>query len=297
MREVCRASFQLADSNLEEGTFRGYASVFNTPIDAYVPTVIHPGAFTKTLQENARRVRILWQHNDNEPIGLPVSMEENAIGLEVVGRISKTVRGLDCLTLMRDKVVTDLSIGFDMVKSDMEEREGQPPLRHGREVRLWEFSPVTWGANAPAQITEVNGRAHVAGLSDAAFIQCFLDRIRDHQDADEAARLLLAPLQFYRNGQLKTPGAQAHIREIIGQLEVLAADTAEPPADKPADPPPPSDPPAESAPSDGGEAPAGEAAGGEAEQQAAAALTDSRLTALRLAKLDMARVALARLAA
>jgi hypothetical protein len=197
VRETFQSTFQLANSNLEERTFRGYASVFNTPVDTWMPTVIEPGAFTKTLQENASRVRILYQHDTRELIGKPLSMRETAIGLEVEGKISKTVRGDEVLELMRDEVATDLSIGFDCVKVEIEERDGMLPLRHVKEVKLFEFSVVTWGANAPAKITECNS----AELTDA------VERMLRHETR-ESVREALARIVTERTS-LTTTGSVA----------------------------------------------------------------------------------------
>ncbi len=167
--EFCRTSFQLGgDEDDKGGTFRGFASVFNTPIDAFMPTVIEPGAFTKTLQENASRVRILLQHDPDRPIGKPLAMNETSLGLEVQGKISDTNDGRDALELMRDGVLTDISIGFDPIKWEIEENGEGEKLRRLKEVRLHEFSLVTWGANAPARVSEVNSAAatQFAGVSD-----------------------------------------------------------------------------------------------------------------------------------
>jgi hypothetical protein len=51
---------QLKTSRATAGamTFEGYASVFNTMIDAYVPTVIEPGAFAATLADVDQRRRL-----------------------------------------------------------------------------------------------------------------------------------------------------------------------------------------------------------------------------------------------
>ena len=156
-----RFSLSVTEASQEAGTFRGIASVFNTVIDTWCPTVIDPGAFTATLADEAqvKRVRVLWQHDADEPIGLPTSMVETAAGLDVAAKISPTSCGNDALILMRDGVITDLSIGFDAVQIRMEERPGMEPLRHIVEARLWEFSLVTWGANAPSQIYQVNSLA------------------------------------------------------------------------------------------------------------------------------------------
>ena len=47
-------------------SFEGYASVYHTMIDAFMPTVIEPGAFTATLanSEHRRRLRLLYGHSE-----------------------------------------------------------------------------------------------------------------------------------------------------------------------------------------------------------------------------------------
>lgn len=141
--------------DLGENEFTGMASVFNVLIDTYVPTKILPGAFKKTLRENKGRIKILSQHNTDDVIGKPVEMYETDDGLFVRGKISDTSVGRDVLTLMRDGVITELSIGFDPVSFRFEEQGGEM-VRLIDEVRLWEFSPVTFGANREAKIMEVN---------------------------------------------------------------------------------------------------------------------------------------------
>ena len=154
--ERCSVGFELHNSDLEEGHFRGMASVFNTMIDTFVPTIIDPGSFKNTLASPERNVLILWQHDDTAPIGTPTEMWETKHGLEIVGKISNTTQGRDALTLMRDGVVTEMSIGFDPVSFRFEEQGKDKDLvRHVDEVRLWEVSLVSFGANPKAKITEV----------------------------------------------------------------------------------------------------------------------------------------------
>ena len=132
--------------------------------------VIHLGAFAKTLQERGARVRVLWQHNRAEPIGKPLLIEEHGRdqlpekvlarapdavgGLFTKTKISETRRGKDALVLIGDGVIDELSIGYDPVKFDFDE-EGKTRIRHLREIRLWEYSPVTWGMNEAAVIVKV----------------------------------------------------------------------------------------------------------------------------------------------
>jgi HK97 family phage prohead protease len=167
-QERCRASFTIQDANPEEGVFRGLASVVNTLIDTWIPTRILPGAFKDTLADEAqrRRVKVLYQHSEFEPIGIPIRMDETAAGLDVEAKVSQTTRGKDTLILMRDKVITDISIGFDPLEWTMVRDAAKPDYveRHISKLRLWEFSPVTFGANRDATILSVNSLADVHGL-------------------------------------------------------------------------------------------------------------------------------------
>lgn len=159
VHEQMSVTFAIHDSDLEAGSFRGMASVFNTLIDTWIPTRILPGAFSKTLQENVKRVKVLYQHNQDWPIGLPTKMEENGDGLLVEAKISPTTMGKDVLQLIRDGVLSELSIGFDPIKFTMIEETIESlrvQVRHISEVRLWEFSPVTFAANSRAGILSVN---------------------------------------------------------------------------------------------------------------------------------------------
>ncbi|BFU90149.1 MAG: hypothetical protein NTAFB01_13360 [Nitrospira sp.] len=152
-----RFSFEIKAVDVEAGTFSGYAAIFNLPDDGMPPDIIVPGAFAKTIQEwgpqGANRIKILALHrSDWLPIGAPTELVEDAKGLSFTGLISKTSLGLDVLTLMRDRVLTEMSIGFDTIKSMPDPGAG---LRYLQEVRLWEISPVTWAMHPMAGITDV----------------------------------------------------------------------------------------------------------------------------------------------
>lgn len=140
--------------------FSGYGSVYGTLIDTYVPTRILPGAFTKTLSEQAHRVKILWQHDASEPIGKPLVLREDARGLFLRAQLSATPRGKDAAELLRDGVLTELSIGFDPVRSTtVDEGPGVGQVRHIHELKLWEISLVTFAANPDARVEQVHARS------------------------------------------------------------------------------------------------------------------------------------------
>lgn len=133
--------------DIEGRTFRGYAATFDQD---QANDIIKKGAFTKTLSERADRVKILWEHRD--PIGKPISMVEDEKGLLVEGLISKTRLGDEALELMRDGVVDQMSIGF-VVPEGKSTQENNSRIIH--EIKLFEFSPVTFPCNEKAFILSV----------------------------------------------------------------------------------------------------------------------------------------------
>lgn len=129
-----------------ENIIEGYSAYFDN-IDSY-GDIIEKGAFRKTLQENRNRVKVLWQHDTSEPIGKPIMMEEDSKGLYIKAQISQTDIGKKAMILMRDGVVDEMSIGYDVIKDEYKGKN-----RMLKELRLWEFSPVTFAANEKAKIT------------------------------------------------------------------------------------------------------------------------------------------------
>lgn len=129
-----------------ENTIEGYAAYFGN-VDSY-GDIIEQGAFSKTLKENNNRVKVLWQHNTNEPIGKPIQMEQDSKGLYIKAKISMTDVGRKAMELMRDGVIDEMSIGYDIIKDEFKGKN-----RMLKELRLWEFSPVTFAANEKARIT------------------------------------------------------------------------------------------------------------------------------------------------
>ena len=135
------------------GGFEGLASVFNTLIDDHYKTRIMPGAFATTLRNDAHRVKVLYQHDASDPVGRPTELRETSRGLYIKATLASTPRAQEVRTLLQDKVVEELSIGFDPVRWETVGEE-----RHIHELKLWEVSLVTFGANPDARVTEVHRR-------------------------------------------------------------------------------------------------------------------------------------------
>ncbi|MDR2513900.1 MAG: HK97 family phage prohead protease [Christensenellaceae bacterium] len=146
--------FELEKYDEETGIFSGYAAVFGN-VDSG-GDVIEPGAFTKTIAEGTERVKILVLHNDCWlPIGRPLELREDSHGLYIKGKVSDTSMGRDVKILLQDKVLNEMSIGYDPIVFDYDSESG---VRHLREVKLWEVSLVTWAMNPEAVVTGYKAR-------------------------------------------------------------------------------------------------------------------------------------------
>lgn len=144
-----RRGFNFELKSLDEhGVFEGYAAVFGN--EDLGGDIIEPGAFTKTLQENTR-LPILWQHEPKEPIGVTLEAYEDGRGLRVRGQLNlETTRGREAYALLKQGALKGLSIGYDAIK---EVWEGSK--RRLKEIRLWEWSLVTFPMNPLAKVTSV----------------------------------------------------------------------------------------------------------------------------------------------
>ncbi|MEL7049289.1 MAG: HK97 family phage prohead protease, partial [Pseudomonadota bacterium] len=101
----------------DDGVFEGYASVFGCADQG--ADVVQPGAFRRSLgKRGARGVKMLFQHDPNQPIGYWREIREDARGLYVRGQLlTQVMRGHEVWALMRAGVLDGLSIGFKAVKS------------------------------------------------------------------------------------------------------------------------------------------------------------------------------------
>ncbi len=143
----------LALDNVElDGSFSGYASLFGV-VDLG-NDVMDAGAFTRSLERrHASGIRMLWQHEASEPIGIWTTIREDAQGLYVEGRLAKGVaRARETFELMRSKAVDGLSVGFRTMKARKDARTG---IRHITEADLWEISVVTFPMQPAARIGQV----------------------------------------------------------------------------------------------------------------------------------------------
>lgn len=170
--------FSLISIDEDAGTFTGYASVFGV-VDSYGDKVM-PGAFRKTIKEHRGVFPLLFQHNIMEIVGV-LELEEDAHGLRVKrGSLNLDVqRGREVRSLMKQGALDGLSIGYQVVKADVEKESG---IRLLREIKLWEVSLVLFPANEAARVEDVKDNAPEEGKPYPNIHAC---RLRDPNDFEE----------------------------------------------------------------------------------------------------------------
>jgi len=141
--------------DIDEGNriVKGYLSSFDT-LDSD-NDIIRKGAFTKSLKERGveasanRKIAHLRNHDWEHQIGKFLELGEDSKGLYFVSQLGRSTKGTDALLDYQDGILREHSIGFNYVKGKIEELEDETIGKYYNitEVKLWEGSGVTFGAN------------------------------------------------------------------------------------------------------------------------------------------------------
>ena len=129
----------------------GYASLFGKRDQG--GDIVQKGAYAASLARLAatgRAVKMPWQHDPAQPIGVWDEVRKDAVGLWVKGRILTEVeKGREAAALLTAGAIDGLSIGYRTVRA---ERDGKGQ-RLLAELELWEVSLVTFPMQAEARIS------------------------------------------------------------------------------------------------------------------------------------------------
>ena len=144
----------------DDGGFEGYASLFGR--EDLGRDVVMAGAFRDSIATRGPSgVRMLFQHNPAEPIGIWETLAEDAKGLFARGRLMPAVtRAREVLSLMRAGAIDGLSIGFRTIKAHRDRHRG---VRRIEKIDLWEISIVTFPLLPEARIAAIKSRPFAHG--------------------------------------------------------------------------------------------------------------------------------------
>lgn len=140
---------------------------------------IMSGAAVKTITERGHRIKMGWQHDLSHPMGVTKEAAEVAVhqlprevlalapdatgGIRTVGKVTMTPTNIERLQLMESAgdglppAVDGTSIGFSAVQVGYSNENGRT-VRNLKEIKLWEWSPVTLGMNEAARVIGVKGK-------------------------------------------------------------------------------------------------------------------------------------------
>ena len=156
-----------ADMSVTDGcVIEGYASRFGQRDQGN--DVVASGAYGASLTrlaEAGRAVRMLWQHDPAQPIGVWDEVREDETGLFVKGRILESVeKGREAAALVAAGAIDGLSIGY-RTKAATKDKQGRRVLT---ELELWEVSLVTFPMLPSARVASKGEDPAVAGLRQVA---------------------------------------------------------------------------------------------------------------------------------
>lgn len=133
--------------NHETGVFSGYASVFS--INDKHNDIMFPGAFADV---DFKKIKVLWQHEHENPIGKIIAIQEDSYGLWVeIKLLLDIAKARDVYTMLKEDIIQHMSIGYIPVKFKTNAKK----QRILEKVELLEISLVTFPANEMASVVAV----------------------------------------------------------------------------------------------------------------------------------------------
>jgi len=128
--------------------------------------MIVKGAFRKSIEERGpnsssnRQIAFLRYHSWEKQIGKFLELSEDSYGLYAVGQLGTSTIGEDAMRDYADGIIKEHSIGFQYIADKIRWVEDVTKEAGGyyliSEVKLWEGSAVTFGANEYTNVVDVS---------------------------------------------------------------------------------------------------------------------------------------------
>jgi uncharacterized protein len=187
----------------DQGIYEGYFAVFDNIDDGL--DVIHQGAFVKTLEERAGRIKVLYAHNWDKLIGpSPDILQEDEKGLFARGHLTLgTFWGNEVWALMKDGALTEGSIGYRVKDYKYSENS----VRHLYTLGLYEISPVALAMNPLAELSAVKAALGRFEAQDTT------------TSLAEQVKQLTAMVEELKEGRLLVTASEAQREEVVDGVE------------------------------------------------------------------------------
>jgi len=199
------------DTAANKARFKGYASTFGN-VDLGLD-IVDKGAFKRTLKDSKGKFPILADHSPYDQIGWNIDAAEDEKGLAVEGEIDLNVqKGMERYSLAKTALEIGakfgLSIGYLTIKGEPDKEN--PRIRRLKELKLFEYSFVTFPMNVEAMVTAAKG---LADVDRASFL---LEHLRL---AGIGKTELEQALQIEAAVKIKDPGISQSIDRLISILK------------------------------------------------------------------------------
>lgn len=165
----------------DTATISGYASIFDTPyeVGGFTESVSR-SAFNKTLKDH-RDHAVVWSHDTDRVLGTEASGTARFLVDDTGLRYEADLDlldpdGISAYRKIATGKVRQSSFGFEAMKDEWTERDDGGYHRTLKEVRLYEASPVLWGASPT---TTVDMKRAVRSLAAALDIDGEADSVPD----------------------------------------------------------------------------------------------------------------------
>jgi len=154
------------EDGLGEGQFTAYASVFGN-VDSY-GDIVTKGAFANDLarwEKSGNAIPVLFAHQMSDPdynIGSVIYAEEDNVGLKVTAQLDlENPKAKQVYRMLKGRRINQMSFAYDVLDGSTEKVDGQD-VYEIRDLKLYEVSVVTVGANQETEILAVKQAADLA---------------------------------------------------------------------------------------------------------------------------------------
>ena len=208
-----KASSDIKDMDSEKRQVAVYLSRFDN-IDAD-NDMIKKGAFAKSIQERGpesesnRKIAYLRHHEWDKQIGKWLKLEEDEKGLFAIGQLGRSSDGEDAWLDYEDGIIREHSIGFQYIQDKLRWIDDANTPNGGywmvSEVKLYEGSAVTFGANDLTEVVDVMKSENRVEYADkiAQEVEAVIKGLTNGKGTDERLYELEMKLKFL-NAKLLT---------------------------------------------------------------------------------------------